>query len=311
MDDCYDYLKIARVRMQLHSISIRNFRRLKDVTIDFETKETVFVGPNNSGKTSATAAVRSFLGNRDFKIHDYSVCCISSIDAYHPEQEDNLPNIELDLWFHVDPESVAFGRVFALATSLSADFSEIGVRCSFAMDDAAELWKQYDSAFPVKEDGNRKCYLSHFLDLGGNLKKHFSVQISSLERDEDSLIATPIDPKEGKKILNSLLRVDFVDAQRNIDDENATRNNKLSEAFATYYRRNLEQAELAEEAVAVIEKNNENLTQHYGQRFEPLMTMIGGLGSRLNQVHHRMTAAISTAEWKFRSSLSYRVAMRR
>lgn len=49
------------IYMRLNSISIRNFRRLRDVEIDFENKETVFVGPNNSGKTSATAAVRSFL----------------------------------------------------------------------------------------------------------------------------------------------------------------------------------------------------------------------------------------------------------
>lgn len=264
--------------MRLHSISVRNFRRLKDITIDFGDRETVFVGPNNSGKTSATAVLRSFLGNRNFKIHDFSVYCVSGIDAFDPEEEVNLPSIELDLWFHVDPESVAFGRVFALATDLSANFSEIGVRCSFSVDDPAELWKQFDNAFPKMDNGGRKRALSHFLELEGNLKKHFSVKIASLERDGENVSETPVEPKEGKKILNSLLRVDFVDAQRNIDDENATRSNKLSEAFATYYRRNLEQAELAEEAVAVIEENNDRLTLHYGERFEPLMAMIGGLG---------------------------------
>lgn len=35
--------------MYLKNISIRNFRRLKDVEIDFDEKETVFVRPNNSG----------------------------------------------------------------------------------------------------------------------------------------------------------------------------------------------------------------------------------------------------------------------
>ena len=35
------------------------------------------------------------------------------------------------------------------------------------------------------------------------------------------------------------------------------------------------------------------------------------LGSRLNQVHQVMIAAMATAEWKFRASLSYRVATRR
>lgn len=264
--------------MRLKNISIRNFRRLKDVEIDFEDKETVFVGPNNSGKTSATAAVRSFLGNRDFKIHDFSVNCITEINAYDPELESKLPSIELDLWFELDPESVAFGRVFALATDLSSDFSEIGMRCSFAVNNVDETWTAYDQTFPKQEDGKRKRPLSYFLESEGNLRKYFGLHVFSLERGEHDVVATSIDPKEGKKILTSLLRVDFVDAQRNIDDENATRSTRLSEAFATYYRRNLEQAKHAEEAIAIIEQNNENLTKHYGQRFKPLMTMIGGLG---------------------------------
>ncbi|MXN66508.1 AAA family ATPase [Stappia sp. GBMRC 2046] len=264
--------------MRLGSISIRNFRRLNDVSVDFESKETVFVGPNNSGKTSATAAIRSFLGNREFKIHDFSILAIASIDAYVPGNETNLPQIELDLWFHIDPDSIAFGRVFALATSLSADFSEIGMRSAFAVDDAAELWKHYDAAFPPKVDGTRKRPLSFFLGMEGNLKKYFGIKVSSLEKLEQELVATPLSAQEGKKILNSLLRVDFVDAQRNIDDENAARSNRLSDAFATYYRRNLEQAKYAEDAVTVIEQNNENLTKHYDERFKQLMTMIGGLG---------------------------------
>ena len=37
----------------------------------------------------------------------------------------------------------------------------------------------------------------------------------------------------------------------------------------------------------------------------------GRLGSRLNQVHQMITAAIATAAAKFVASLSYRVAMRR
>lgn len=228
-------------------------------------------------RPSETAAIRRFLGNREFKIHDFSILAIASIDDYVPENETSLPQIELDLWFYIDPDSIAFGRVFALATSLSADFSEVGMRYAFAADDAAEIWKHYDAAFPLKEDGNRKRPLSFFLGMEGNLKKYFGIKVSSLEKLEQALVATPLSA-QGKKILNSLLRVDFVDAQRNIDGENAARSNSLSDAFATYYRRNLKQAELAEEAIAVIEQNNENLSRHYDERFRSLMSMIGGLG---------------------------------
>ena len=35
--------------MKLTKVSLRNFRRLENVDIDFESSETIFVGPNNSG----------------------------------------------------------------------------------------------------------------------------------------------------------------------------------------------------------------------------------------------------------------------
>jgi predicted ATP-dependent endonuclease of OLD family len=262
--------------MYLKKIAIRNFRRLRDVEIDFEEKETVFVGPNNSGKTSATAAIRSFLSNRDFKVHDFSLSCLTTINNYNPAAPTDLPSVQLDLWFHVDPNAVEFGMVFSLATDLTGDFTEIGIRCSLEIEDATELWARYEQAFPLKEDGIRRKTLVDFLALEGNLKTHFKTRYYSLEAGSSS--PTPLEPTEGKKTLRSLLRVDFVDAQRNIDDENATRSNKLSEAFAAYYQRNLEQAAAAEEAVAVIEQNNQNLTDHYHQHFQPLMGIIADLG---------------------------------
>ena len=59
--------------MKITRIQIRNFRRLERVAVEFEKDETVFVGPNNSGKTSAAAAFRCFLGDKGFKVHDLSV----------------------------------------------------------------------------------------------------------------------------------------------------------------------------------------------------------------------------------------------
>ena len=47
--------------MHLHSYSIRNYRRLRDVHIELASDISIFVGSNNSGKTSATHAVHSFV----------------------------------------------------------------------------------------------------------------------------------------------------------------------------------------------------------------------------------------------------------
>jgi putative ATP-dependent endonuclease of OLD family len=83
--------------MRLTTAFIRNFRRLEEVEVDFEDSETIFVGPNNSGKTSATSIFRCFLSSRDFKIHDFSIQRISEIDHYSPEEAYNVfPSIEIN-----------------------------------------------------------------------------------------------------------------------------------------------------------------------------------------------------------------------
>ena len=149
--------------MKLTKASIRNFRRLENVDVDFEDSETVFVGPNNSGKTSATSIFRCFLSSRDFKIHDLSIQRISEIDHYSPEEDDIVfPSIELDLWFEFDPENISFGRAFALLSSISIETYEVGIRCKYLLEDISKLWAEYDTIFPSDDDGNRKRSLSHF-----------------------------------------------------------------------------------------------------------------------------------------------------
>ena len=177
--------------MKLAKAFIRNFRRLEEVEVDFEDSETVFVGPNNSGKTSATSIFRCFLSSRDFKIHDFSIERISEIDHYWPEGDIVFPTIELDLWFDFDPENISFGRAFALLSSVSIETYKVGIRCKYAVDDITKLWAEYNTIFPSDDDGNRKRSLSHFLGLDGNFKNHFSVQYSSLSRlDNDEIEET-------------------------------------------------------------------------------------------------------------------------
>lgn len=269
--------------MQLRNIAIRNFRRLEHVEIDVEEKETVFVGPNNSGKTSATAIFRSFLDGRDFKIHDFSVAKIADFENFADTGEAaSLPEIGLDLWFEIDPNTIAFGRVFTLLPKLS-DFTRVGFRLTYAIDDAKKLRDQYLAAYPPAEDGKRARTLSQYLGTDTNLNRYFTTRYASLEEVTDetgtmAIVSTPLEPEEGKRLVKNLVRVEFVDAQRNINDDDSSRSNRLSAAFASYYRKNLEQAEYAAEAHQVIDDNNAKLTAHYEGQFAPLIDLIKGLG---------------------------------
>uniref|UniRef100_A0A2A4Z2F7 ATP-dependent endonuclease n=1 Tax=OCS116 cluster bacterium TaxID=2030921 RepID=A0A2A4Z2F7_9PROT len=295
--------------MKIKNALIKNFRRLEDVEIDFDTKETVFVGPNNSGKTSATLAFRCFLDGREFRIHDFSVACLSKINTFTYENDADsheLPKIELDIWFSIDTENIEFGRAFNLIPNLSDTFDEVGVRCSFAVIDSEKLWADYIAAYPL-ENGSRKKQITHFLDLPQNLKKYFHREYHLLERNGEEIDASLLEKTHGKNILRNLVKVDFIDAQRNIDDYELGRSSKLSAAFASFYQKNLDHADAAEEAVQVIDENNDRLTAHYEKHFTDLMSVIKGLG--VPSVHDRdlrITSALSSeAALKGSTELTY------
>lgn len=292
--------------MRVSSISIQNFRRLENVQIDIEERESIFVGPNNSGKTSATAIFRCFLGGRDFKIHDFSVARIADFDAFTATDDaSKLPKISLDLWFTIDPTSIAFGRVFTLLPKLS-DFTRVGIRLSYEVADAKTLRESYDAAYPLnKDDGTRAKTLPQYLALDGNLGRHFAVCYFSLdEKRQDGAptetLTSQLAPDEGKRLLKHLIRVEFVDAQRNINDDDSSRSNRLSSAFAAFYQKNLEQAGHAADAHSVIDANNKLLTEHYAKQFDPLIKLIKHLG----------VPSINDRELRIISSLSPETALR-
>ncbi len=291
--------------MRVSSVAIRNFRRLENVQIDIEERESIFVGPNNSGKTSATAIFRCFLGGREFKIHDFSVARMPDFDAFIASGDSaQLPKIGLDLWFTIDPESIAFGRVFTLLPKLS-DFTRVGIRLSYEIEDAHRLLEHYDAAYPAREDGTRAKALSQYLALDGNLGRHFAVRFFSLDENsqdgaQPQIVTSELEPDEGKRLLKHLIRVEFVDAQRNINDDDSNRSNRLSSAFAAFYRKNLEQVGHAADAHSVIDENNKQLTDHYATQFDPLIKLIKHLG----------VPSINDRELRIISSLSPETALR-
>jgi len=277
--------------MYLNRYYLRNFRRLENVEINLEEEETIFVGANNSGKTSATAAFRLFVFPQrgEFRIHDFSSPLVVQIDDFgkneHDENGNKLPNIELDLWFTVSP-STEYGRVAHFLPNVALETTEVGVRICFSVDDPVQLHEDYCSMFPkitsTKGNSEQKT-MSYFLSQSDNLKKYFSLKYFRLERTTESvteagLALHAMKKDEGQKTLDSLLRVDFVEAQRNIADNDSVRSNRLSTVFADYYKHHLKQQENDAESMRVVEESNSNLTVHYEKEFKPLIKVIRGLG---------------------------------
>ncbi|AUW57884.1 ATP-dependent endonuclease [Sphingobium sp. SCG-1] len=147
--------------MHIDFLEISNFRKLLSTRVDLSTATTLFVGANNSGKTSAMLALRRFLSPRrcPFEMHDFTLCHWptiiqlgeSWIAARNAEEvvdlvvdpwASALPS--LDLWLHV--ETGEMHHVRDLIPTLDWEGGRLGVRLRYEPKDLALLYKEFMGA---------------------------------------------------------------------------------------------------------------------------------------------------------------------
>jgi predicted ATP-dependent endonuclease of OLD family len=144
--------------MLIKFFEIANFRKLLSVRVDLSEKQTLFVGANNSGKSSAMLALRRFLAPKrcPFEIHDLTLCHWPEIDrigqtwieAVKAEKAADLslgqwlPFLPtLDLWLDVD--SGEMHHVRDLIPTLDWEGGILGVRLRYEPANVEELFKDF------------------------------------------------------------------------------------------------------------------------------------------------------------------------
>jgi predicted ATP-dependent endonuclease of OLD family len=146
--------------MHIEFVEIANFRKLLSTRVGLSSERTVFVGANNSGKTSAITALRYFLVDRErssFCLNDFTLSHWPAINemgaAWEAEHVVNqpLPKSEwdhmlpfLDVWLHVADNEVHY--VQKILPTLDWDGGRLGVRMRLEPKDAAQLQHEYVTA---------------------------------------------------------------------------------------------------------------------------------------------------------------------
>ena len=139
--------------MNISSIYIRNFRRLFKCHIDLSKETTLFVGANNSGKTSAMDALGKFLGGRGFDFNDINIANRSIINAIGtewtnpacalPEDLSSWETVSpsMDLWLDVSSNEIHY--VAHIIPTLKWRGGKLGIRLAFLPKDLAKLSADY------------------------------------------------------------------------------------------------------------------------------------------------------------------------
>jgi len=269
--------------MHIAFVEIQNFRKLKACRVEIAQQETIFVGANNSGKTSAMDALTFFLdkdGLKDFATTDFTLSnwlCLDRlgkqwVDAADDEEPDIavdawlpwLPSI--DVWLRADEEDLH--RVVHLLPTLDWTPKELlGVRLVLAPKKMEQLYKDFRSAYKSARDAksastNAESPLSlwpnsmrDFLDK--QLRSQFEVQSYILDptKCQDSVqgIARPqalppdSDPLK-KHPFDGLIKIDVITAQRGFSDPKTENQSpggfaSLSTQLRHYFSRHLDPSE--------------------------------------------------------------------
>lgn len=314
--------------MKLQAYRLQNYRRLRDVVIELDDEISIFVGANNSGKTSAVQGLHSMLRGevKKFELFDFSAALWAEIDAIgrmplgDEDAPKRLPSILLDLWFRVGEDDLA--TAMSLLPSTEWDGKCVGIRVAFEPRDAHELVRKFhklhekannaaialaarrreakepaveagveDAATVVADASEYKPWpesLTKFLTK--ELSKEYTFRYYVL--DERAFVdyqakkadyePLPLGKEPGgAAILKSLVRVDFLRAQRHLDDPDSSSSDRaesLSRRLSRFYHRNLEKRGDDHEALNALDTSEKELNFHLAEVFSDTLNRLAKLG---------------------------------
>jgi predicted ATP-dependent endonuclease of OLD family len=292
--------------VHLHSYRLKNFRRLKDAHIELADDISIFVGSNNSGKTSATQAIHAFVtGGRDrFSLYDFSSSCwkvfdeAGNINLAEPVPDHlSLPSIELDLWFEVAAPDLYL--VIPLLPSTAWEGTKVGIRVSLTARNPINLIQNYqeakakgvEQAAELPPESQYVPWPRSMTDyLQRELKSEYELRYFILDRtqfDENFREIGDYLPEElggepgGGTILKSLIHIDNLGAQRHLADPNPEaggRSEDLSKRLSRFYKRNLNQRQDDHTALKALFDSEQALNTHLDDVFKPLLDRLAKLG---------------------------------
>lgn len=254
--------------MKLSFINIQNFRKLKQCRIDFSDTTTLFVGANNSGKTSAMDALGKFLANRHFVFNDITLsnhAVIRSIGSKWEKEECEMPeDISewesilpiMDIWLDVSDNEIQY--VAHIIPTLKWRMGLLGIRFIFQPRDISKLFLEYrevyNAARTTESAGKKSSMTLWPKDLCEFLEKRLSVQFALKAYILDSEKATQEVPQKtifeleclNQNPLDGLIKIDMIEAQRSLSTSEPSNKTEektggsLSDQLRSYYDKHLD-----------------------------------------------------------------------
>jgi predicted ATP-dependent endonuclease of OLD family len=269
--------------LRISFVEITNFRKLKATRIDLEKKTTIFVGANNSGKTSAMVALRYFLlAPERLALRDITITNWRKINEVGQAWErDKACDIDLnallptlDVWLNVP--LIEIHHVVHLLPTLDWQGGNLGVRLAYRIEDVDQLRSHYlterkaaKSVISKMPDGTQMPLDVWPTSLTAFLERTFRAHLvlgayaldPTLLKEPVKGVAMPQALRQSAlplqaKPFEKLIKIDEIAAQRDFADAGEGRQAAPGEAVSRKFKRRL----------------SDQLRSYYDRHLDPLKT---------------------------------------
>lgn len=266
--------------MKLSKVAFSNFRLLRDTSVRFSDagSATILVGPNNSGKTSVADALQLFTTGSvsAFSVNDFSLSCRADFESAQSvfltgtdEQIQAVKVPSMAATMHFDYGDIAEDLICAsdLLMDLDPTCNSVALKIEVAVTDRLKLAEVF------KRDRDDDQSLCDF--LSEKFSPYFAITYHKV-----SPTGSEAQPLPDGKIVPRIIRVDFVGAQRHIDDKDVSQATRLSRLLHSHYANRYEAddpqgySQLKKE----LKTHSAALTVHYLKAFKELVKSLTAFG---------------------------------
>ncbi len=225
--------------MRVSNIKVCNFRLLRNVDIDLDSRTTVLVGRNNSGKTTLAEAFTRFLqpSTLNFTVADFSAESypefLDAWKAYAAGDEETartlLPEISLTVEISYSKELPEYGPLAAAIVDLDPDCTTAMIRFSYSLEGGrlSDFFEGVANDPNTGEEPDVECVLGI---VGDRVQGLFARSITAID---------PGDTSNTRDIaleaMRRILTVHFLKAQRGLDDEKERPKNLIGSVFQNLF----------------------------------------------------------------------------
>ncbi|MFJ5481786.1 ATP-dependent nuclease [Pectobacterium actinidiae] len=275
--------------MRVIKINIKNFRQLRDTTLDLEDELTVVIGKNNTGKTSLLLCLEKFIGasfkKNPFTFEDINLDAKNELQSIVVDGAENSKNISISLKIFIkygeDDDLENLGDKVIMDLEIENNIAVIAFEYYITPEEILRLREDF-LKISQKRFGEGKKEKNLFDFLNDSHAKYFSTSRRSLHFDwqknkeiDDKFVDLDRENIDLSKVIN----FKWISARRNVSNQDTE--NSLSQLSAKLYKK-LESNEASESVVEsfkeTLSDTDSKLNVVYGEIFKDVINDVRRFG---------------------------------